>query len=348
MNTTPQRARMTATGLLAVSFLLAPRVTPATGDDRPGRVLYNPTMPDCWREVPWTSEDRAHPTGRWKPTPAAAANVVVRVPTASRRRTGRAITRSTVPSGTPPSMFLYIGHDRLEVRGRGTRGREREILTRRSLPVVERLLGLIMPRIQAGEHPDIDRLATDARVNRETARDILWLVLGNRPMALQHTAANSSRTTRFSDRSLRPDRGEAGDETHHGDQTESSVLGSVAFRRYGRSAPNAIVTRLLAAVSASFVSSGWLRLDRCRARSQQDQSGNAAGAAGAGVATARAAAHRIDRYRALRQRATSMSAAIRLSGPAMGRTRSRRKPPSENINRWPEMYALGGSTRIMD
>ena len=29
---------------------------------------------------------------------------------------------------------------------------------------------------------DIDQLARDADVNRETARDIMWRVLGNRPM----------------------------------------------------------------------------------------------------------------------------------------------------------------------
>lgn len=49
--------------------------------------------------------------------------------------------------------------------------------------MIDRVLGLIMPKLHAGEYPDIDEVAARAKVNRETARDLLWLVIGNRRMA---------------------------------------------------------------------------------------------------------------------------------------------------------------------
>ena len=39
-----------------------------------------------------------------------------------------------------------------------------------------------MPAIDAGEFPEIEALAEETKVNRATARDILWLVLGNTRM----------------------------------------------------------------------------------------------------------------------------------------------------------------------
>ena len=55
-------------------------------------------------------------------------------------------------------------------------------MTPTPIPVIERLLGQIMPAIDAGQFPDIDVLAEKTNVNRATARDVLWLVLGNTRM----------------------------------------------------------------------------------------------------------------------------------------------------------------------
>jgi len=202
MNTTSQWSRLTATGLLAVSFLLTPRVTPAQEMTVRGRVLYNPTMSDCRLEVPCTAGIALTRPEDWKPAPAAV-NVVVQGTDRVTKTNREGYYEITVPSRDASLMFLYIGHDRLEVPVEG-RAVVNVNLTPTPLPVVERLLGLIMPRIHAGEYPDIDRLATDARVNRETARDILWLVLGNRPMA-QHYRGEFIPDYRFSDDTPRPD-----------------------------------------------------------------------------------------------------------------------------------------------
>ena len=202
MKRTPQWFRLTATGLLAVSVFLAPRGTLAQEVTVRGRVLYNPTMPECWQEVPCTREIALTRPEDWRPTPAAV-NVVVQGTDRVTKTNREGYYEISVPSRNASLMFLYIGHNRIEVPVEGRSAVDVK-LTPTPLPVIERLLGLIMPRIHAGEYPDLDRLAADARVNRETARDILWLVLGNRPMA-QHYRGEFIPDYRFDDGLPRPD-----------------------------------------------------------------------------------------------------------------------------------------------
>ena len=59
-----------------------------------------------------------------------------------------------------------------------------------------------MPGMVEGELPAIDRLAADAGVNPETARDILWLVIGDRRMG-QHYPGEYVPDYRFDDQSQR-------------------------------------------------------------------------------------------------------------------------------------------------
>jgi hypothetical protein len=202
MKITSQCSRMTATGLLAVSFLLTLRVTPAQEMTVRGRVLYNPKMSDCRLETPCTDQISLTRPEDWRPPPAAV-NVIVQGTDRVTRTNKEGYYEISVPSQDASLMFLYIGHDRLKVPVQG-RAVVNVKLTPTPLPVIERLLGLIMPRIYAMEYPDIDQLATDARVNRETARDILWLVLGNRRMA-QYYRGEFIPDYRFSDGSPRSD-----------------------------------------------------------------------------------------------------------------------------------------------
>ncbi len=169
-----------------------------------GRVLYNPTLPECWQEVPCTREIALTRAEDWRPTPAAV-NVVVQGTDRVTKTNREGYYEISVPSRNASLMFLYIGHNRIEVPVEG-RSVVDVRLTPTPVPVVERLLGLIMPRIHVGEYPDIDQLAADARVNRDTARDILWLVLGNRPMA-EHYRGEYIPDYRFDDGLPRPDSG---------------------------------------------------------------------------------------------------------------------------------------------
>lgn len=146
-----------------------------------GRVLHNPSMSDCWQDVPCVREIALTRDADWIPTPAAV-NVVVKGTEIVAKADRDGYYRITVPSPDASLIFLYLGHNRIEVPVDGRPVVDVK-LTPTPLPVLDRLLGLIMPRIHAGEYPDIDELAADADVNRETARDILWLVIGNRPMA---------------------------------------------------------------------------------------------------------------------------------------------------------------------
>ena len=116
----------------------------------------------------------------WRP-PLSAVNVVVQGTDRVVKTDRDGYYEISVPSPNASLMFLAIGHNRISVPVEGL-SRVDVQLTPTPLPVIERLLGLIMPRMVKGELPDIDRLAADAGVNRETARDILWLVIGDRRM----------------------------------------------------------------------------------------------------------------------------------------------------------------------
>ena len=172
--------RNLANGVLGV-LLLAPSIVCAQESTVRGRVLYNPRLPDCFRDEPCLADVALAREEDWRP-PQSAVNVVVQGTSrvAKTDRDGNYEIR--VPSPDASLMFLAIGHNRVEVpvEGRSTIDVR---LTPTPLPVIERLIGLIMPMVTAGAWPDIDRLAGEARVSRETARDILWLVIGDRRMA---------------------------------------------------------------------------------------------------------------------------------------------------------------------
>lgn len=186
-----------ATGLLTTGLLLAPQGTSAQELTVRGRVLYNPALPACRQLDPCTADLALARPEDWRP-PLSAVNVVVRGTDRAVKTDRDGYYEISVPSPGATLMFLAIGHNRVPVPVEG-RSRVDVHLTPTPLPVIERLLGLIMPRMVEGELPDIDRLAADAGVNRETARDILWLVIGDRRMA-EHYPDEHVPDYRFDDR----------------------------------------------------------------------------------------------------------------------------------------------------
>ena len=179
---TPMRCapNLIAMGLLTMGLLLAPQGTSAQEMTVHGRVLYNPTLPDCWQLDPCMADIALTGPEDWRP-PLSAVNVVVQGTDRVVKTDRDGHYEISLPSPNASLMFLAIGHNRISVPVEGL-SRVDVQLTPTPLPVIERLLGLIMPRMVEGELPDIDRLAADAGVNRETARDILWLVIGDRRM----------------------------------------------------------------------------------------------------------------------------------------------------------------------
>ena len=179
---TPMRCapNLIAMGLLTMGLLLAPQGTSAQEMTVHGRVLYNPTLPDCWQFDPCMADIALTAPEDWRP-PLSAVNVVVQGTDRVVKTDRDGHYEISLPSPNASLMFLAIGHNRISVPVVGL-SRVDVQLTPTPLPVIERLLGLIMPRMVDGELLDIDRLAADAGVNRETARDILWLVIGDRRM----------------------------------------------------------------------------------------------------------------------------------------------------------------------
>lgn len=155
----------------------APPVTVA------GVVLHHPKMNDCLKESCATDLALTRDED-WVPPPGAV-NVVVRGTriVAKTDRQGR--YRIDAPSPDSELVFHWVGFERtvVPVQGRSTIDVR---LTPMPLPVIERLLGLIVPQLEVGVYPNLDELATEARTNRETARDILWLVIGNRVMIREY------------------------------------------------------------------------------------------------------------------------------------------------------------------
>ena len=144
-----------------------------------GKVLYNPTLNDCFQQVPCVQDIELTKEEDWIP-PKAAVNIVSKN-TGNVAKTDRQGNYSIEVPADDTLLFLYIGHNRVEVPVNGREVVEVK-LTPTPIPVIERLLAQIMPAIDAGEIPDIDQLAETTRVNHATARDILWLVLGNTRM----------------------------------------------------------------------------------------------------------------------------------------------------------------------
>lgn len=146
-----------------------------------GRVTYNPLMNDCLKLFSCASDTLLTRPEDWIPTPAAV-NVIVPGTNRVTRTDRQGNYEIVVPSPNATLKFLYIGHERVEIPVNG-----RSVIDVKLVPnpmlMTERLLSLIMPQIHGGIYPDIDELAAAAGTDRDTARDILWLVLGNRVMA---------------------------------------------------------------------------------------------------------------------------------------------------------------------
>jgi hypothetical protein len=180
-------ALMTALILLALLAASGGAAVQQTAADAPlivsGLVLHNPAMNDCRREscasdlVLTRDED-------WVPPPGAV-NVVVRGTriVAKTDRMGR--YRIEVPSPDAEIVFHWVGYERTIVPV-GGRPRIDVRLTPTPLPLIERLLALIVPQLEIGIYPNLDDLATEARTDRETARDFVWLVIGNRTMMREY------------------------------------------------------------------------------------------------------------------------------------------------------------------
>ena len=145
-----------------------------------GTVLYNPQLNDCFQEVPCLQDIALTKEKDWIP-PKAAVNILVKGTDRVAKTDLKGQYSIEVSSVQDTLQFLYIGHNRLEVPVDGRKKVDIK-LTPTPIPVIERLLGLIMPVIDAGQFPDIDQISKQADVNRATARDILWLVLGNTRM----------------------------------------------------------------------------------------------------------------------------------------------------------------------
>jgi hypothetical protein len=148
-----------------------------------GVVLHNPTMNDC-RRASCASDLALTRDDDWIPPPGAV-NVVVRGTgiVATTDRQGR--YRIDVPSPDVELVFHWVGHERaiVPVQGRSTIDVR---LVPMPLPLIERLLALIVPGLERGVYPDLDALADGAGTSRETARDIVWLVVGNRVMMREY------------------------------------------------------------------------------------------------------------------------------------------------------------------
>lgn len=168
-------------GLLMLGMLHAPAGSRAQELKVTGTVLYNPHMSECFQDAPCTDAVAYTDDADWVP-PRAAVNVVVKGTDRVAKTDRQGHYEISVPSRRDTLMFLYIGHNRMAVPIDG-RDLVDVKLTPTPLPVIDRVLGVIMPNVVSGRHPGIDEMAREADVNRETMRDLLWLVMGNRPFS---------------------------------------------------------------------------------------------------------------------------------------------------------------------
>ncbi len=145
-----------------------------------GTVLYNPMLNDCFQEIPCLQDIALTKKEDWIP-PKAAVNIVIKGSHKSAKTDPLGHYSIEVPSPYDTLQFLYIGHNRIEVPVQGQKVIDVK-LTPTPIPIIERLIGLLMPKIDAGKFPDIDKTAEEANINRATTRDMLWLILGNSRM----------------------------------------------------------------------------------------------------------------------------------------------------------------------
>ncbi len=167
-------------GLLFCGLIIIPQEGQAQQITVTGTVTYNPYLGECFAEVPCFDAIELTNEEDWIP-PTAAVNIAVQGTDRVVKTDRNGNYEVTVPSPNSSLMFMFIGHNRIEVPVEG-RSVVDVKLTPTPLPVIDRVLGEIMPKIHAGKYPDIDEIADNAKVNRETARNFLWLVIGNQPM----------------------------------------------------------------------------------------------------------------------------------------------------------------------
>lgn len=173
--------------LMAIAVMLAfliPKASQAQEITVRGTVLYYPEMGDCLRDVPCSDEAEHIPDEKWVPTPGAV-NILVKGTDIVTKTDREGRYEITVPSPDATLEFLYLAHSRLEIPVEGRRVLDVK-LTPTSLPAIDRLFGLIIPDIVEGIYPSLDELAEKANVNRATAREIMWLVLGNQTMRREY------------------------------------------------------------------------------------------------------------------------------------------------------------------
>lgn len=164
-----------------LSVLIFPKDINAQQRTVKGTVLYNPNMNDCLQEVPCLGDIQLTQEEDWIPTPGAV-NIVVKGTDRIVKTDPDGNYEIIVPSANDTLQFLYVSHNRVEIPVEDQSVIDLK-LTPTPLPVIERLLAHIMPKVVEGIYPDLDKLAEDAMVNRATARDMVWLVLGNRRMS---------------------------------------------------------------------------------------------------------------------------------------------------------------------
>ncbi len=170
-----------AVGTIALHLMLGVPAVQAQQMTVSGRVTYNPSMTEC-ADRAICERDIAlglHPDNEWEP-PTAAVNIAV-LGTDQVVKTDRDGNYAvTVPSPDASLMFMFIGYSRVEVPVQG-----RTVVDVRLTPQpqaeITRVLDIIMPDIHAMRTPDIDQVAQQTGLNRETVRDIVWLTYGNVP-----------------------------------------------------------------------------------------------------------------------------------------------------------------------
>lgn len=164
-----------------LSVLLIPKDMYAQQRTVRGTVLYNPNMNDCLNVAPCVDDIELTHEEDWIPTPGAV-NIVVKGTSIVAKTDRDGNYEIIIPSASDTLQFLYVSHNRIEIPVEGQNVLDVK-LTPTPLPVIERLLAHIMPKVVEGIYPDLDKLAEDTGVNRATARDMVWLVLGNRRMS---------------------------------------------------------------------------------------------------------------------------------------------------------------------
>lgn len=174
------KVKLQLIAFLCSGFLIIPGSLNAQETTVSGTVTYHPYLGECFAEEPCLDAVELTDEEDWVP-PRAAVNIAVKGTDRVVKTDRDGTYQIRVPSPDASLMVMYIGHNRIEVPLDGRNVVDVK-LTPTPLPVIDRVLGAIMPKIHAGVYPEIDAIAEQADVNRETARDLLWLVIGNRPM----------------------------------------------------------------------------------------------------------------------------------------------------------------------